>query len=85
MLPLAQVLITSRSYIALCLVPPEAGRIMGYRMGGDIMMAWNFSMFAVITCAEKRRSRAKLGQEEGVRVEQQRGRRERLGFFNLCD
>ena len=42
-------LITSRSYIALCLVPPEAGRIMGYRMGGDIMMAWNFSMFAVIT------------------------------------
>ena len=44
-----EVLITSRSYIALCLVPPEAGRIMGYRMGGDIMMAWNFSMFAVIT------------------------------------
>ena len=43
-----EVLITSRAYIALCLAPPEAGRAMGFRLGGDVMMGWNFAMFAVI-------------------------------------
>eukprot|EP01043_Picozoa_sp_COSAG02_P003571 COSAG02_NODE_88_length_38629_cov_457.967999_8_plen_499_part_00 len=44
----AEVLVTTRAYIALCLVPPEGGRMMGFRMGSDVMMGWNFAIFGVI-------------------------------------